>query len=161
MMDGSLAQAAGLLTGKHKDLDTVAKGRFKKNQNYLPRFYTPANFAAFQLIQDRCEKDQISMVDATFRWLLCHSSLEADSDGILLGASSLDQLDENLAACKTAAAAAESDSPLSDELLAAFDKAWDLTREGAFPYWRSYSSDMPDRETLDQGASYKASKVKE
>ena len=97
------------------------------------------------------------MVDATFRWLLCHSSLVADFDGILLGASSLDQLDENLAACKQAA---QSTSPLSPELLVAFDRAWELTKEGSFPYWRSYSLDMPDRNTLDQGASYQANKVK-
>ncbi|VEU36166.1 unnamed protein product [Pseudo-nitzschia multistriata] len=149
--------AAGLLTGKHNDVETVVKGRFKKNQNYLPRFYTPANFAAIQLIQEQCKKDEISMVDATFRWLLCHSSLVADFDGILLGASSLDQLDENLAACKQAA---QSTSPLSPELLVAFDRAWELTKEGSFPYWRSYSLDMPDRNTLDQGASYQANKVK-
>ena len=144
------------MTGKHKELDSVTKGRFKKNQNYLPRFYTAANFEAIQLIQEQCEKDQISMVEATFRWLLCHSSLTAE-DGFLLGASSLQQLDQNLAACT---AAAESASSLSPELLAAFDKSWELTRDGAFPYWRSYSSDMPNRETLNQGASYQASKIK-
>ena len=146
-----------MLTGKHKDLDNVAKGRFKKNQNYLPRFYTSANFKAIQLIQEQCEKDKISMIEATFRWLLCHSSLTADFDGFLLGASSLKQLDENLAACRVAA---EDSPPLSPEMLTIFDKAWELTRDGAFPYWRSYSSDMPGRETLDQGASYQASKIK-
>jgi aflatoxin B1 aldehyde reductase len=151
-------QAAGLLTGKHKELDNVAKGRFKKNQNYLPRFYTENNFKAIRLIEEQCEKDGISMIEATFRWLLCHSSLTADFDGFLLGASSLDQLDQNLAACGLAAA--ENSSPLSPELLAAFDEAWELTKDGAFPYWRSYSSDMPNRETMDQGASYQASKVK-
>mmetsp|Transcript_91334 Transcript_91334/g.185902 ORF Transcript_91334/g.185902 Transcript_91334/m.185902 type:complete len:363 (-) Transcript_91334:34-1122(-) len=148
--------AAGLLTGKHKDLDQVAKGRFKKNQNYLPRFYTSANFEAIKLIEEQCGKDNISIIDATFRWLLCHSSLTADFDGFLLGASSLEQLDQNLAACKLAA----QNTSLSPDLLAAFDKAWCLTRGGAFPYWRSYSSDMPNRETMDQGASYQASKIK-
>lgn len=146
-----------MLTGKHKELDKVAKGRFKKNQNYLPRFYTPANFEAIQLIEKQCKKDEITMIEATFRWLLCHSSLTADFDGFLLGASSLEQLDQNLAACRVAA---ENSSPLSSELLMAFDDAWELTKDGAFPYWRSYSSDMPDRETLDQGASYQANKVK-
>jgi len=150
--------AAGLLTGKHKELDNVVKGRFKKNQNYLPRFYTENNFKAIRLIEEQCEKDGISMIEATFRWLLCHSSLTADFDGFLLGASSLDQLDQNLAACRLAAA--ENSSPLSPELLVAFDEAWELTEDGAFPYWRSYSSDMPNRETMDQGACYQASKVK-
>ncbi|KAL3942593.1 MAG: hypothetical protein SGARI_000218, partial [Bacillariaceae sp.] len=147
--------AAGLLTGKHKDVETVTKGRFKENQNYLPRFYTPANFEALQLIQAECDKMNVSMVEATFRWLLCHSALDAEKDGFLLGASSLKQLDENLAACKAAATG----TPLPPEMLAAFDQAWALTRSGAFKYWRSYSSDMPDKETLDQGASYNAAKT--
>lgn len=98
------------------------------------------------------------MVDAAFRWLLCHSALDAKTDGFLLGASSLAQLDQNLAACE--AAASEDVKPLSADLLDAFDAAWGLTREGAFPYWRSYSSDMPNRDTLDQGASYNAAKTK-
>ena len=147
-----------MLTGKHKDLESVAKGRFKNNENYLPRFYTPSNFEAITLIQRQCDKDEISMVDATFRWLLCHSALDAETDGFLLGASSVSQLDQNLAACR--AAASEDATPLSPDLLDAFDKAWGLTKAGAFPYWRSYSSDMPNRESLDQGASYNAAKTK-
>ena len=42
----------------------------------------------------------------------------------------------------------------------AFDGAWDLTRPGAFSYWRSYSADMPDRESRDPGAAYDAAKKK-
>lgn len=97
------------------------------------------------------------MVEATFRWLLCHSALDPASDGFLLGASSLKQLDENLNACR---AAANTSSPLPTSLLEAFDQGWELTRDGAFKYWRSYSSDMPDRDSLDQGASYNAAKTK-
>jgi aflatoxin B1 aldehyde reductase len=148
--------AAGLLTGKHKGLkDGVAKGRFQNNQNYLPRFFTPANFEAVDRIRKQCEADEITMVEATYRWLLCHSAL-GETDGVLLGASSLDQLDQNLQSYR---AAAETDG-LSADMLSAFDKAWEQTREGSFPYWRSYSSDMPNRESLNQGASYNAAKAK-
>ena len=145
--------AAGLLTGVHKS-ETPVAGRFKDNQNYLPRFYTAENRKAVELIRKACEKEGISMVEASYRWLLRHSALRPSKDGILLGASSLAQLDENLASC---AAAAEK-GPLSDELLAAFDEAWRITKAGAFPYWRSYSSDFPNRENLDQGASYTVKK---
>jgi aflatoxin B1 aldehyde reductase len=163
--------AAGLLTGKHKNPkgsssslqkeaaeEPVAAGRFKDNPNYLPRFYTPANFAAVEVIGKACDMEGISMVEATYRWMLCHSVLE-ERDGILLGASSLEQLDQNLKACQAAAAA---DQPgLSPEILAAFDEGWKLTQqEGVFPYWRSYSSDMPHRDSLDPGASYNAAKTK-
>lgn len=145
------------MTGKHKDIDNVAKGRFKENQNYLPRFYTPSNFEALRLIQAECDRYSISMVQATFRWLLRHSALDPASDGFLLGASSVKQLEQNLDACR---AAANSSDPLPSSLLEAFDKGWELTKEDAFKYWRSYSSDMPNRDSLDQGASYNANKTK-
>jgi aflatoxin B1 aldehyde reductase len=61
------------------------------------------------------------MIEATYRWMLCHSSLEAAAgDGLLLGASSLEQLDQNLAAC---AAAAETELCLPDDILRAFEDA--------------------------------------
>lgn len=145
--------AAGLLSGKHTSLEDVQKGRFKNNQNYLPRFYTEANFVAVNLIRQACAKEDISMVEATYRWLLCHSALD-NNDGVLLGASSLTQLNQNLEACLVA----KEKGPLPQSILDAFDEGWRLTEEEAFPYWRSYSSDMPDRESLDQGASYKANK---
>lgn len=147
--------AAGLLTGKHTTKDKVSQGRFKNNENYLPRFYTPSNFEAISLIRNQCEKDSISMVEATYRWLLRHSALK-ETDGFLLGASSIEQLDQNFSACM----AANLKEGLSPGMLSAFDKAWELTKEEAFPYWRSYSSDMPNRESLNPGASYNAAKAK-
>jgi len=145
--------AAGLLTGKHKHNAEVQSGRFKNNENYLPRFYTSENFKAIGIIQDACDKEGISMVETTFRWLLRHSAL-GEHDGVLLGASSLEQLDQNLEACK----AGMTKDDLSDDILKAFDDAWCITQEKAFPYWRSYSSDMPNGRNLDQGASYSAVK---
>lgn len=147
--------AAGLLTGKHTNQSEAQKGRFKDNPNYLPRFYTDSNFQAIEIIRKACDDEGISMVEATYRWLLRHSALEVN-DGVLLGASSIEQLQQNLSGC---AAAAEK-GPLPKSILEAFDQAWEITKDGAFPYWRSYSSDMPDRESLDQGASYDAAKTK-
>ena len=160
--------AAGLLAGKYGSAggtqnsgDDVPKGRFRNNPNYLPRFYTDANFAAVDLIRKACEEAGISMIEATYRWLLCHSALKGD-DGVLLGASSLDQLDQNLAACQVAARENGGQvEALPENVLQAFEEAWKLTEAaGVFPYWRSYSSDMPDRERLDPGASYDAAKKK-
>lgn len=150
--------AAGLLTGKHQrtDIDTsVKKGRFKDNPNYLPRFFTPANFDGLEVIQKMCDKKGITIVEATYRWLLRHSIL-SEKDGLLLGSSSISQLYQNLACCSSAMTL----GPLQDCLLDAFDEAWEITKDGAFPYWRSYSSDMPNRDNLDHGASYAANKVK-
>merc|ERR1719273_2885095 len=69
--------AAGMLAGKHnKDDDKVKKGRFRNNPNYLPRFYTDENFRAVNLLKDACDKEGISLVTATYGWLLRHSALD-------------------------------------------------------------------------------------
>ena len=149
--------AAGLLTGKHKNNgDDVPAGRFKNNQNYLPRFYTDANFEAVDVIRKSCDIAGISMVEATFKWLLHHSALDGSyKDGILIGASSMIQLESNIKAC-------DEDELLPQNVLDAFDEAWSIMSSDSdevFKYWRSFSSDMPNRDMLDHGASYNANKV--
>jgi len=48
------------------------------------RFYTDENFDAIEMISAACAEANISMVDATFAWLLRHSAL-TESDGVLIG----------------------------------------------------------------------------
>ncbi|CAE8585823.1 unnamed protein product [Polarella glacialis] len=145
--------AAGLLTGKHSPAGDVMVGRFKDNPNYLPRFYTEANFSALAGIQEACGEAGLGMVPATYSWLLKHSQLDArHGDGLLLGASSLSQLEQNLEACLTPVR-------LPPTVISAFNSAWATTICFApFPYWRSYSRDQPGRETLPPGAAYNATK---
>ena len=141
--------AAGLLSGKHTQGGEVKNGRFKNNPNYLPRFYTDGNFLALERIRAACEGAGMTMVEATYIWLLRHSALRPN-DGLLLGASSLDQLEANLVACEKA-----KETPLPDDVREAFDSAWGVTKnEKPFKYWRNYSKDMPGREGLDQGEGY-------
>jgi aflatoxin B1 aldehyde reductase len=160
--------AAGLLTGRYSNptgdsstSNDAPKGRFRNNPNYLPRFYTGSNHQAVDVIRKACDEAGIGMVEATYRWLLCHSALQ-QQDGALLGASSVTQLKENLDACqKTHAENSRTVDALPATILHAFDEAWAITRSaGVFPYFRSYSADFPNRESLDQGASYEASKKK-
>lgn len=154
--------AAGLLTGRHVQTnsdDEVPQGRFKNNPNYLPRFYTSGNFQAVEVIRQACDKAEISMVEATYKWLLFHSALDANKgDGLLIGASSLEQLNANLKACSS-----DEDAQLPLNVREAFDNAWEVVSNvepsEVFPYWRSYSNDMPNRDNLDHGASYNANKV--
>lgn len=163
------ALAAGLLTGKHQAQQTasdVIPGRFKNNDNYLPRFYTDVNFRAIATIQTALPEG-LDLITATYIWLRRHSSLTS-GDGILLGASSPSQLEGNLSACE----AAEQCDPLPESLLVAFEDAWKMISEegegeggegegkgkGPFPYWRGFSQDHPGRDLLDPGASYSAVK---
>ena len=73
----------------------MAQGRFKDNPNYLPRFYTDANFAAVRDIAAACDAHDMDMVQATYTWLMSASALQP-GDGVLVGASSVEQLDSNL-----------------------------------------------------------------
>ena len=45
-----------------------------------------------------CEKEGLTLKVATIRWLMHHSALR-EQDGVILGASSLEQMEENLEAC--------------------------------------------------------------
>jgi aflatoxin B1 aldehyde reductase len=151
------ALAAGLLTGKHRggEGEEVVTGRFKDNPNYLPRFYTDANFKAVELIKASLPEG-VDLISATYQWLLRHSMLAWQNDGLLLGASSMEQLEINLAACS----AAESADDLPASTLKAFDDAWEVCKDTSFPYWRGYSKDQPGRDGLDPGAAYDAHHAK-
>ena len=50
------------------------------------------------------------------------------------------------------------ENALPKDVLDAMDNAWTTHTQpaGVFPYWRSYSKDMPGRADLDHGASYDA-----
>jgi aflatoxin B1 aldehyde reductase len=80
--------------------------------------------------------------------MLHHSKL-GDDDGLLLGASKVHHLEENLKCCAKS-------GPLSEDVQMAFDKAWAATKPDAFAFWRGYSIDMPGKDDLDPGASYVA-----
>ena len=43
-----------------------------------------------------CEKNQLSLTQAVYSWLLHHSEIRPGVDGILIGASSISQLEESL-----------------------------------------------------------------
>jgi len=137
--------AAGLLTGKHQP-DAVPAGRFKENVNYLDRFFKDDCFQGIEIIRKACDAAGLTMLQATFSWLMHHSALGA-GDAILLGASNPDHLTANIAAI-------EASQPLPEAVVQAFEEAWAVCTDEAFYYWRGYSSDQPDRENMHAGASY-------
>lgn len=124
----------GLLTGRYKKYETPPTvGRFTHRPNYQKRYWKKSCFDALHFIQEMCERYELTTVEATYRWLMYHSMLNGDrGDAILIGASKLSHLLQNMSAVKA--------GPLPEEMVAAFEQAWVISR-----------SDSPEYFTLYQG----------
>ncbi len=125
----------GLLTGKHdfSNPDGSEGTRFdKKGDNWLRyanRYWKKEYFDALQEIGGACTKEDISVADASLRWLVHHSALrETAGDAIIIGASTLDHLRANISSCEQ--------GPLPVSVVAAFDAGWTIARPVCEKYFR-------------------------
>lgn len=125
--------AGGLFTGKQKTKDIPAEGRYSDKstmgQMYRQRYFKDATFDALRLIEPVVEKHGLTMPETAFRWVHHHSALNmADGrDGIVLGVSSLAQLESNLKDVQK--------GPLPQEVVDALDQAWLVAKATAPNYW--------------------------
>ncbi|MCL6482199.1 MAG: aldo/keto reductase [Firmicutes bacterium] len=108
--------AGGLLTGKHRPEAPLAGTRFDGNAMYLDRYWHPACFEAVEKLKTAAEQAGRSLVSLALNWLLHHTA----ADCIILGASRLEQLEQNLAALE--------EGPLPPEAVEACDRVWDGLR---------------------------------
>lgn len=121
----------GLLTGRYSYDAAPADGRFTHRPNYQGRYWKESYFKALDIIKAACEKESITMVEATYRWLAHHSMLSGErGDAIIIGASKLSHLLQNMEALKA--------GPLSEELLTAFEDAWRITKSESPEYFSLY-----------------------
>jgi aryl-alcohol dehydrogenase-like predicted oxidoreductase len=104
--------AGGLLTGKQKREAPQPGTRFDKNQMYLDRYWHPAYFDAVDQLRGIADKAGRSMVSLALSWLLHHTRI----DCVILGASRIEHLDDNLKAMQ--------DGPLPADAVAACDQVW-------------------------------------
>ena len=104
--------AGGLLTGKHKS-ETISPGtRFDANPLYQNRYWNQQNFKAVEQLKRIAADAGRSLVSLSLNWLLHHTGV----DCIVLGASRMEQLEENLKAC--------SEGPHSKATVEACDAVW-------------------------------------
>jgi aryl-alcohol dehydrogenase-like predicted oxidoreductase len=104
--------AGGLLTGKHRLEDAPAPGTRFDKAIYRDRYWHPDLFAAVDRLKEVAADAGLSLIELSFRWLLGRPL----TDAVLLGASSLEQLDANLAAAD--------ETPLDAATLTACDDVW-------------------------------------
>jgi aflatoxin B1 aldehyde reductase len=79
-----------------------------------------------------CSGEGLTLKEATLRWLMHHSILGKD-DGVILGASSAEQMEENIAACEG--------GPLPSGVVDGFEQAW--TSFNGAGYSQYYSIPLP------------------
>jgi aryl-alcohol dehydrogenase-like predicted oxidoreductase len=116
--------AGGLLTGKHRPTATPASGTRFSQEAYRARYWNDAQFAAVDRLRAAAEKDGASLLELAYRWLLSRPMVDA----ILVGASRVEHLRENLAAARG--------DGVSAETLAACDEVWGTLRGVAPNYNR-------------------------
>jgi aryl-alcohol dehydrogenase-like predicted oxidoreductase len=104
--------AGGLLTGKHSPEGPIEDSRFTRMPMYRDRYWQDQNFAAVEELKKIAADAGRSLPRLAIRWLLDQPGVTS----VILGASKLSHLEENLAALD--------DSPLSKETLAACDALW-------------------------------------
>ncbi len=104
--------AGGLLTGKHSPKAPIRGSRFDKNQMYLDRYWHEDDFNAVEALREVASRAGRSMVSLALNWLLHHTAIQC----VILGASCMEQLEENLASAE--------EGPLDPETLASLDEVW-------------------------------------
>lgn len=125
--------AGGLLTGRYASYDSApTDGRFTHRPNYQKRYWKESYFRALRLIQTAAEKENMTTVEAAYRWLAYHSMLDGKrGDAILIGASKLNHLIQNMETVKAGS--------LPESVVEAFEQAWSVTKEDSPDYYTLYN----------------------
>jgi len=127
--------AGGIFSGKYKTHDVPTEGRFsavsdKQGANYRTRYFKDATFDALRVIEPAVQKHNLTLVETALRWMTHHSKLnvnEGGGDGIIVGVSSLQQLEGNLKDVEK--------GPLPEDVVKALDEAWAITQPTTANYW--------------------------
>ncbi len=109
--------AGGLLTGKQQRERPIAGSRFDNNPLYLNRYWHPAYFDAVDELQGIAERGGRTLIDLSLSWLAHHTAV----DCVILGASKMEHLEQNLNAFENGGA-------LPDDVLRAVDQVWQNLR---------------------------------
>jgi aflatoxin B1 aldehyde reductase len=122
--------AGGLMTDKYKD-KAIKDGRFTNRPNYQKRYWHDSYFDAIDEINSVCEQYDINITEAAYRWLAYHSMLNPErGDGIIIGASSIEQLIQNISYVNKGV--------LPDAVVKTIEAAWTVCRADAPEYFTFY-----------------------
>ncbi|GCB70170.1 hypothetical protein scyTo_0005622 [Scyliorhinus torazame] len=111
-------------------------GRFFGNnwaEAYRNRYWKEHHFRALDLVKKAIDatytSEKPSLTAAALRWMYHHSKLQGDlGDGVIIGMSTMEQLQQNLAASE--------EGPLAPAVVEAFNEAWNLVAHDCPNYFR-------------------------
>lgn len=122
--------AGGLLSGKYNNfMENPSNGRFTLRPNYQDRYWKKSFFDALGMLTEKCKELDIPVAEAAYRWLAYHSQLDqSEGDGIIMGASKVNHLEQNIAANEK--------GELPDIIVDAFEEAWLEAKPDSPDYFR-------------------------
>ena len=121
--------AGGVLTSRYhyeKDDSTIEPmcrfdPKTAQGRKYRGRFWNDTIFDALDIVRGAAGQYHLTEAECALRWLIHHSKLEQDcGDAVVIGASNLEHLKENLEDVEK--------QPLPDEVVVYLDKAWAKTK---------------------------------
>ncbi|KAI0702753.1 Aldo/keto reductase [Earliella scabrosa] len=124
----------GFFTGRYRSMEdqTEAGSRFDptrmQGQAYRKRYWNEVHFNALAKIEAVAQKHGLTMAEIALRWISHHSLMKREhGDSILIGASSLKHIEQNLVDLEK--------GPLPEEVLQVLDEAWLSVSAYAAPYF--------------------------
>jgi len=119
----------GFFSGKYLPNVPVTSGRFnqeswsvvrstsayvRQGKMYQARYFKDHYFKAIEIIRPVAEKHGLTLLEVALRWMIHHSQLDfPKGDGVIIGCSSVEQLESNLTDFGK--------GPLPEEVVAALD----------------------------------------
>lgn len=126
--------AGGIFSGKYRKNETPSEGRFsdvgRSGEIYRKRYFRDSTFEALEIVEPVVAKYGLTMVETALRWCVHHSAWGKEggsNDGIIVGVSSIEQLEQNIRACQM--------GTLPEEVVDALDRAWRVSKVETPNYW--------------------------
>ncbi|KAJ7124547.1 Aldo/keto reductase [Mycena epipterygia] len=124
----------GFFAGRYNSADEKVESgsRFDpdhhQGKSYRARYWNEPHFKALEIVRSAIEKHNLTMAEVALRWISHHSLMSREhGDSVLIGASSLNHIEQNLVDLEK--------GPLPEEVLKALDEAWATVKSSASNYY--------------------------
>ncbi|KIP06781.1 hypothetical protein PHLGIDRAFT_19377 [Phlebiopsis gigantea 11061_1 CR5-6] len=124
----------GFFTGRYRSIDDDVEpgSRFDptkgQGRNYRSRYWNDAYFNALASIETVAQRHNLTIAEVALRWVSHHGLMKREhGDAIIIGASSLNHIEQNLIDLEK--------GPLPEEVLKVLDEAWVSVKQFATSYY--------------------------